>query len=72
MHFLINPLLIPLAGILMTVIVVGIIFWFKAREKELQYHQEMRTREMAHQQKMKELELEVEKTRVRQNPGQAA
>jgi hypothetical protein len=65
----ISPLFIPIAGIIfgttMTVAVVGIVFWFKARERELHAHQEMRLREMEHQRKMKELELEIEKTRSR-------
>jgi len=55
--------LIPLAGMLMVLGIVGIIFWFKAREKELHYHQDLRIREMEHLQKMKALELEIEKTK---------
>jgi hypothetical protein len=55
--------LIPIAGMLMVLGIVGIVFWYKARERELQAHQEMRIREMEHQRKMKELELEIEKTR---------
>jgi preprotein translocase subunit SecY len=58
--------LIPIAGMLMVLGIVGIVFWFKSRERELQVHQEMRTREMDHQRKMKELELEIEKTRSHQ------
>jgi len=62
-------LLIPVVAILMPVLIVGIVFWYKAREKELQYHQEMRLREMEHQRKMKEMEveqakLELEKARL--------
>jgi hypothetical protein len=68
----INPMLIPIVGTVfgtvMIVAIVGIVFWFKARERELQVHQEMRIREMEHQRKMKELELEIEKTRSRQTP----
>jgi hypothetical protein len=63
----ISPMLIPIAGIVfgtvMVAVVAGIIFWFKAREKELQVHQDMRMREMDHQLKLKQLELEIEKTR---------
>jgi hypothetical protein len=70
MGVLFNPVMIPIAAILMTVIIVGIVFWYKAREKELQYHQEMRIREMEHQRRMKELELEVEKAKALQ--GRAA
>lgn len=60
--------LIPIAGMAMVLGIIGIIFWYKAREKELQYHQDLRIREMEHQHRMKELELELEKTRA----GQAA
>jgi hypothetical protein len=65
------PVMIPIAGMVMVVFIVGIVFWFKAREKELQYHQDMRIREMEHQRKMKELELEVEKLKARQGPAKA-
>lgn len=58
--------LIPIFGMLMVAIIVGIVFWFKAREKELQYHQDTRIREMEHQRKMKELELELEKIKAAQ------
>jgi hypothetical protein len=58
--------LIPIIAILLPVFIVGIVFWYKAREKELQYHQELRFREMEHQKKMKELEIELEKTKARQ------
>lgn len=58
--------LIPIAGMVMVVAIVGIVFWYKAREKELLYHQDMRVREMEHQRRMKELELEVEKVKARQ------
>jgi hypothetical protein len=59
-----SPLLIPLAGILMPVLIVGIVFWYKGREKELQAHMDLRLREMEHQQKMKQLELEIEKAKA--------
>ncbi len=58
--------LIPIAGMLMVLGIVGIVFWFKTRERELQVHQEMRIREMEHQRKMKELDLEIERTKSRQ------
>ena len=57
--------LIPIAGMLMVLGIAGIVFWYKARERELQVHQDMRIREMEHQRKMKEMELELEKTRSR-------
>ncbi len=63
--------LIPIAGIiagnLMIVAIVAIVFWYKARQRELQTHQDLRVREMEHQRKMKELELEVEKVKARQS-----
>lgn len=71
-----SPFLIPIAGIvfgtLMVVVIVGIVFWTKGRERELQVHQEMRIREMEHQRKMKELELEIEKTRSLHSPEKVA
>ena len=64
--------LIPIAGMLMVLGIIGIVFWYKAREKELQVHQDMRIREMEHHRKMKELELEVEKEKNRRSPEKAA
>jgi hypothetical protein len=67
----INPLLIPIvgtiAGTLMIVAIVGIVYWFKAREKELQFHQDLRIREMEHQRKLKELDVELEKAKARKS-----
>jgi hypothetical protein len=72
----ISPLWIPIAGAiggcLMIVAIVGIVFWFKAREKELQYHQDLRVKEMEHQRRMKELEIELEKTRAQNAASRAA
>ena len=68
MDWPINPLLIPIVGTifgtLMVVAIVGIVFSFKARDKELQYHQDLRLREMDHQVKMKQLEIELEKAKA--------
>ena len=58
-------ILIPLSAILMPVLIVGIVFWYKAREKELQYHQELRMREMEHQKKMMEMQIDLEKAKAR-------
>ena len=60
------PFVIPIFAILMPVLIVGIVFWFKAHEKDLQFHQDMRIREMEQQRKMKELEIELEKTKAQQ------
>ena len=51
--------------LVMVVAIVGIVFWYRAHERELQVHQDLRIREMEHQRKMKELELEVEKEKSR-------
>lgn len=70
MEELLRPDTIPIWGTVFgTLMIFGIVasvMWFKAREKELNVHQEMRIREMEHQRKMKELELEVEKARAQQ------
>ena len=50
----------------MIIAVVAIGGWFKFRENELRIQQEMRNKEMAHQERMKELELELEKTKAKQ------
>ncbi|MGO8819123.1 MAG: hypothetical protein ACLQVG_31165 [Terriglobia bacterium] len=67
MNMDINPLWIPISGVVfgtaMIVAIVAIVHWFKARDKELQYHQDMRIREMEHQAKMKTLEIELEKAK---------
>jgi hypothetical protein len=67
---LLRPERIPIIGIItgtaMTVLIVAIVAWYKARERELQAHQEMRIREMEHQRKMKELELDIEKVKASQ------
>ena len=71
-----DPILIPIvcsvAGMLMTVAIVGIVFWSKGRARELAAHQEMRMREMEHQRKMKELEIELEKAKAMQLTGKSA
>jgi len=65
-------LFLPRIGALvMVVAIVGIVFWYKARDRELQFHQDMRIREMEHQRKMKELELELEKEKNRKAADKA-
>lgn len=75
MNFPINPLMIPILGTvfgtMMIVAIVGIVFWFKARDKELQYHQDLRIREMEHQAKMKQLDIELEKAKGQDGGGKA-
>jgi len=66
-----SPLMFPFmflphfGGALMVVAIVAIVFWHRSRERELQFHQDMRAREMEHQRKMKELELELEREKNR-------
>lgn len=68
--------MIPIAGIifgtLMVVAIVGIVHWYKVRDKELQFNQDLRIREMEHQTKMKQLEIEIEKAKALQPSGKAA
>ena len=70
-----NPILIPLVGtvcgVVMIIAVVAIVYWHKTRERELQVHQDLQLREMEHQKRMKELELEIEKTRAQQGAPKA-
>jgi hypothetical protein len=56
----------------MIIAVVAIGSWFKFREKELQAHEELRKKEMEHLEKMKELEVELEKAKARGSLGSAA
>jgi hypothetical protein len=57
-----NPgIMIPLGAFLMVVIIVAVGNYRKMREKELQAHQELRTREMEHERKLKEMEIEKAK-----------
>ena len=64
--------LIPIAGMLMVLGIVAIVFWSKARAKELQFHQDLRIREMEHQAKMKQLEMDLEKAKGRNAGDRAA
>jgi len=54
----------------MIIAVVGIGSWTRFRTRELRAHQELRAREMEHLQKMKELEIELEKAKGRSISGQ--
>ncbi len=57
--------LIPLAAVLMPIGIVGIVFWYKARQREMELEESLRLREFEHLQRLKELELEIEKTKAR-------
>ena len=56
-----SPFMIPLGAFIMVVLIVGISSMKKMRESELQAHQQLRTQEMEHERKMKELEIEKAK-----------
>ncbi len=67
--FLNNPFIVPLGSFVMVVLIVGLLTMRKMREKELVAHQELRLREMEHERRMKELEIEkarldLEKARI--------
>ena len=56
----------------MVVLIVAIVSMRKMREKELEAHQQLRSQEMEHERRMKELDLEkakleVEKARATKN-----
>ena len=76
MEGILRPEMVPIwgtvFGTLMVLGIVAVVFWFKARERGLQVHQEMRIREMEHQRKMKELELDIEKTKASRDPSRTA
>jgi hypothetical protein len=55
-------LIVPLGAFAMVVLIVALKTLGHMREKELQAHQELRTREMEHERRLKE--LEVEKARL--------
>jgi hypothetical protein len=57
--------LLPVSAILTPIAIVWIVFWYKARQREMELEESLRLREFEHLQRLKELELEIEKTRVR-------
>jgi hypothetical protein len=66
------PIVAIVGGVVMIIAIVAIVHWSKTRERELQVHQELRMREMEHQKSMKELELEIEKTRAEHSTQRAS
>ncbi|TAM83182.1 MAG: hypothetical protein EPN47_06175 [Acidobacteria bacterium] len=63
--------LLPVSVVLMPIAILWIVFWFKARQREMELQENLRLREFEHLQRLKELELEIEKTRAR-DPGKPA
>jgi hypothetical protein len=61
-----SPLIIPLAGFALVVVIIAIVELAKIREREMEVHQRLHLEEMEHQQKMRELGRELEQ--VKQGP----
>ena len=60
-----NPgVVVPLGAFLMVIIIVALTNFRKMREKELLAHQDLRLREMEHERKLKEMEIEKAKLEV--------
>ncbi len=57
--------LIPVAVILMPIAIVWIVFWFKARQREMELQESLKLREFEHLQRLRELDLEIEKMKSR-------
>jgi choline-glycine betaine transporter len=60
------PVLAMCALGLSAICIVAIVCWYRARDKELQIQREMRIREIEHQQKMRQLDVEAEKAKAAQ------
>jgi hypothetical protein len=60
-----SPIIIPLAGCALAVIIVAIVHLIKIRDLEIETHQRLRIEEMEHQRKMRALELELEEVKRR-------
>jgi hypothetical protein len=70
--FLQPDVLMPVSIVVIILGSVALTGFRKMREKELQYHQDLRIREMEHQEKMKQLEIEFEKAKGRDAQDKAA
>lgn len=57
-------ILIPIAALLLPIGIVWIVFWYKAREREMEMHESLRVREFEHLQRLKELEVEIQKLKA--------
>jgi hypothetical protein len=56
-----SPFLIPLGVFAMVVLIVAIAEVAKIRNLEIEIHQKLHAKEMEHQRKMRELDLELER-----------
>jgi hypothetical protein len=60
MHELfLSPYVVPVVAILAGIAWIGFTSWRKVREQELNSDREMRLKEMEHEQKMKEIDLQL-------------
>jgi hypothetical protein len=58
-----SPFIVPLAVFAMVVLIVAITQIVKIREKEMEVQQKLYIEEMEHQRRMRELDLELERTK---------
>jgi len=56
---LFSPYIVPLGAFAVAIAFGGFAAWRKVREHELRHEFELRQKEMEHQQKMKEMDLEM-------------
>ena len=60
-----SPFLVPLAVFAMVVLIVAITHVTQIRSLEIEVHQKLHAKEMEHQRKMQELDLEFERIKQR-------
>jgi len=58
-----SPIIIPLAAFALVVVIVAIVNLMKIRDLEIDSYQRLRSEEMEHQRKMRELDLELERVK---------
>jgi membrane protein insertase Oxa1/YidC/SpoIIIJ len=56
-----SPFLVPLGVFAMVVLIVAITYVAQIRSLEIEVHQKLQMKEMEHQRKMQELDLELER-----------
>ena len=50
-----------LVAFVLPIAIVGIVFWYKAHDREVMVHRELQMQQMEHERKMKEMEIEKTK-----------
>jgi hypothetical protein len=71
-EFLSPPVLLPVSIVVIILGIAALKTFRRTREKELQCHQDLRIREMEHQVRMKQLEIELEDAKSRGAGDKAA